>query len=90
MFAQCTGVVKFPALVTLDNADFNYNEFVQKNCSFTDVYIGGNLAKVSSSQVTGFTNLATMGATVHIPAGASSTKTTLDALSIAYVQDYVV
>ena len=52
-----------------------------------DLYVGANLVNLGAKCIA---NLTAEGVTVHIPHGATTTKTTLDTAGVAYVQDYAV
>lgn len=103
-FGRLVGLLILPALTTVHNSRrVNGNltlrtpalESMDKYFAFADAdsgangvlkwYIGPNLSSVTcASNITG--NAAKFE--FHIPAGSSTTKTTLDGLGISYTQDY--
>lgn len=54
--------------------------------STVDLYLGENLAELGSSSPAYLSNSFV---TIHIPTGNTTTKATLDAAGIAYIQDYI-
>ena len=50
------------------------------------IYLGPNLSTISNATKFSSSNYVT----VHIPAGESTTKTTLDTAGVSYTQDYVI
>lgn len=91
LFSACSGTAYFPVLTEVKNADFTYQVMFTTDCTFTDVYIGPDLATIDGTNEATFkTNLPNAGTTIHIPAGDNATKAKFDALSVPYVQDYVI
>lgn len=74
---------KFPAITTFWN-----NSSLMSPQAPLHLYFGPDLASIQGSN--GVNSLKATNVDIHIPAGDSATKTTLDNNSISYTQDYVV
>lgn len=82
-------VYKLPALTTLGDWSFWYTA----GTGTIDIYIGPSLTTIGTSNYNNPTTQLINHADkfrVHIPAGDSTTKTTLDSAGITYTQDYVI